>query len=164
MRYDALIANQRILGQHFVNRLNDKTHPLLVVGKVPYTRHTFCQKFGVGNLLAAGRLQKVATELKINVMEFFKWSPREVAECGGLGTTCVYVLCAIGPFHGINIKQWYPDTVTFDTLKTRVRVEVEEKTATKTAKQKRHAALADAGTHVLRTRTARAQTKLAKSA
>lgn len=162
MRHDPLIANQRILGQHFVNRLNDPAHPLITIGKTAYTRHRFCQKFGVGNLLAASRLQQVANKLNINVMEFFRWSPREVAECAGLGTTCVYILVAIAPYHNINVKAWYPDSVTFDTLKHQVKVETEEKAVIKTAKQKRHAALSDAGTHVLRTRKV-AAARLAKA-
>lgn len=149
MRHDPLLANARILGQYFVNRLNDKEHPLLIVGKIAYTKHQFVQKFGVGNILAANRLQQTANKLKINVIDFFSWSPREVAECGGLGTTCVYVLVAIAPFHHISVKDWYPNDVTFDTLKHQVKVASEDADKAKTAKAKRHAALAKAGDHVM---------------
>jgi hypothetical protein len=148
--FDALRQHEAFLGATFVNRLNDKGNPLIVIGRTKYTIHTFSRTFGIAHLAAARRLQNMAKKLRVNVLDFFKWSEDDIKSCEGLGVTCVYVLAAIAPAHGQSITHWKKSGVCFETLKHQASKRAAGKTP-RTAKDKRHEALAEAGTHVLKT-------------
>lgn len=165
-KYDALIDHQRILGAHFVGQLTDTTeNPVLRVGKRGISKHVLVREYGTGNFQAARNLFKAMAALELtSVMDFFKMPPAHVADIKNIGTTGLYVLICIGRARGVDIKAWFNEDVTFDTLKMRARAaaeESEERAKARTAKAKKHVALHEAGSHVLATKRTAKKAKIA---
>lgn len=122
-RYDPLSANREFLGLNFVKRMEDVTHPVAIVQGQPISRHEFARRYGIANLGAARLITNKLKELELkDWLDFFGWTPADVAETPGLGITCVYCLLAVGHAEGVNTDDWLNNvTVTFTSLQLRIR-------------------------------------------
>lgn len=161
LRYDPLIDHQKILGATFVNHLNGSEHAVITDGKRFISKHRLVMDYGTGNFLAARNIFKMMKKLRLtSITEFFDYRPEEIADMKTIGVTGLYVLICIGRARGVDIAQWYAkgkekdDLTTFTTLKLHARKEHEKP---RTDKERKHAALHAAGSHMLKTKSAHAK-------
>lgn len=158
MRYDPLVDHQKILGAHFVSRLNGRDHAILWWdARTPITRHTLAHVYSVSTAKGATLLRDKMAALKIKFVKdiIASWTREDVLECKGMGEAVAYTLFAIAKHHGAGTHKWYGESVTLATLKSRERAG-EEHAPKRTDKEKRHEALQVAGTHILHTRKRKA--------
>jgi len=118
-------AASTLLGSSFVQRLENRDDPPLVIGSQSWTTHEIGARLGVVHVMSARKLTAAAAAIGAkNVRHLYAHSTPYTFARKGLGPTTLYVLWRLFESEGLDAEAWARGgtkgaMVTFFTMKKR---------------------------------------------